>query len=79
MDLDAYHGDGVQDAFAADTASAIVPIHEAGRWRHPAPRSIVAAATPALPVPTGCNDSEIEFLMDEVVMPLAEGFARRRS
>jgi len=76
VDLDAHHGDAVQDAFQDDTRVRFVSIHEAGRWPH------TGAATDRgrgyacnLPVPAGCNDSEFEFLMDEVVMPLAEGFA----
>src|SRR5690606_37637711 len=32
VDLDAHHGDGVQDAFAADERVHTVSIHEAGRW-----------------------------------------------
>jgi acetoin utilization protein AcuC len=75
-DLDAHHGDGVQDAFVDDSRVRFVSIHEAGRWPH------TGAATDRgrgqacnLPVPAGCNDSEFGFLMDEVVMPLAEGFA----
>ena len=33
-DLDAHHGDGVQDAFADDPRVLTVSIHEARRWPH---------------------------------------------
>ena len=76
VDLDAHHGDGVQDAFADDSRVRFVSIHEAGRWPH------TGAATDTgrgfacnLPVPAGFNDSELEVLMTGVVLPLAERFA----
>lgn len=72
VDLDAHHGDGVQDAFAHDERVRTVSIHEAGRWPH------TGAATDAgggracnLPVPRGLNDAELALLMADVVLPLA--------
>ena len=72
VDLDAHHGDGVQDAFVDDPRVFTVSIHEAGRW--PGTGSLQDRGQGRacnLPVPTGCNDSEFEFLMSEVVLPLA--------
>ena len=32
LDIDAHHGDGVQDAFGADDRVFTISVHEAGRW-----------------------------------------------
>jgi acetoin utilization protein AcuC len=72
VDLDAHHGDGVQDAFLDDPRVFTVSIHEAGRW--PGTGNIEDRGQGRacnLPVPAGCNDSEFELLMSEVVLPLA--------
>ena len=34
LDIDAHHGDGVQDAFADDGRVLTISVHEAGRWPH---------------------------------------------
>ena len=35
LDIDAHHGDGVQDAFAHDEPRVLtISVHEAGRWPH---------------------------------------------
>ena len=75
-DLDAHHGDGVQDAFLDDARVRVVSIHEDGRWPHSgaaADRGRGYATN--LPVPEGCNDTEFAFLIDAVVVPLATRFA----
>lgn len=75
-DLDAHHGDGVQDAFLDDPRVRVVSIHEDDRWPHSGAASDRGHGHATnLPVPEGCNDSEFEFLVDEVVVPLAVGFA----
>lgn len=70
VDLDAHHGDGVEDAFAEDPRVVMLSVHEAGRWPH------TGAATDAyaghicnLPVPSGCNDDELGLLLDDVILP----------
>jgi acetoin utilization protein AcuC len=76
VDIDAHHGDGVEDAFAGDVRVRPVSIHEAGRWPHSGAR---AGRTPGgaynLPVPQGLNDSEFEFLLTEAVLPRVDEFA----
>ena len=75
VDLDAHHGDGVQDAFAEDERVLTVSIHEEKRWPHSGlvgDRAKGAARN--LPVPRGFNDSELDFLMREAVLPLAQEF-----
>lgn len=76
VDLDAHHCDGVQDAFAGDPRVLTISIHESGRW----PRTGEAAdraggSARNLPVPSGFNDSELAWLIDNAVLPLVRGFA----
>ena len=76
VDLDAHHGDGVQDAFVADPRVLTVSIHEEKRWPHSGlveDRALGGARN--LPVPAGFNDDELDFLMREAVVPLARAFA----
>lgn len=86
LDVDAHHGDGVQLAFAEDSRVLTVSIHEDGRW--PMARAAPSQVGPAagsladraggwarnLPVPAGFNDSEMAYLMDAAVLPLAAAF-----
>ena len=80
LDVDAHHGDGVQDAFHDDARVLTVSIHEAGRWPMD-PAGLGALEDRAggmarnLPVPQGFNDSELDYLMEAAVLPLAEDFA----
>jgi acetoin utilization protein AcuC len=72
VDLDAHHGDGVQDAFASDDRVYTVSIHEQGRWPHTGAAADVGEGRACnLPVPGGFNDCELEALIDGVVLPLA--------
>ena len=74
VDLDAHFGDGVQEAFAEDARVFTLSIHEAGRWPftgHLDDRAGGEARN--LPVPKGFNDSELDFLIREVVLPLGRG------
>ena len=76
VDLDAHHGDGVQDAFLDETRVRVVSIHERGRWPHSGAADDVGHGHARnLPVPPGFNDSELGFLLDEAVLPLAAQFA----
>lgn len=72
VDLDAHHGDGVQDAFATEPRVHTVSIHEDGRWPHTgAVADIGGGRSCNLPVPPGFNDCELEALVEGVVLPLA--------
>ena len=72
VDLDAHHGDGVQDAFAQDERVHTVSIHEQGRWPYTGDASDAGAGRARnLPVPSGFNDSELEVLVEGAVLPLA--------
>jgi acetoin utilization protein AcuC len=75
VDLDAHHGDGVQDAFLDDPRVRVVSIHERGRWPHSGAADDVGHGYACnLPVPAGFNDSELEHLIESVVLPLAAAF-----
>jgi acetoin utilization protein AcuC len=82
LDIDAHHGDGVQDAFHDDPRVFTLSLHEAGRW--PLARDgaegpgglhdRAGGAARNLPLPPGANDSEFLYLLEAAVLPLAEAF-----
>ena len=73
VDVDAHHGDGVQDAFAEDDRVFTLSIHESGRWPYSGPAADRAGGRARnLPVPRGFNDTEMDCLMRQVVLPLGE-------
>ncbi len=75
VDLDAHHGDGVQDAFAGNQAVLMISVHEHGRWPHSGAADDTGRGNAVnLPVPPGFNDSELEFLLEHLVLPRAEAF-----
>ena len=80
LDLDAHHGDGVQDALATDPRVFTLSIHEAGRWPQRPDSHLGSAADRGagqarnVPVPPGFNDAELDYLMDAAVMPLIQDF-----
>jgi len=72
VDLDAHHGDAVQDAFEGDPRVWTISLHERGRWPHTGDVADVGRGRACnLPVPTRVNDSELRLLVEEVVLPLA--------
>jgi acetoin utilization protein AcuC len=76
VDVDAHHGDGVEAAFAADDRVFTLSIHEAGRWPYSGRlEDRAGGATRNLPVPAGLNDSEMAWLIEHAVLPLAERLA----
>ncbi len=84
LDIDAHHGDGVQDAFADDDRVLTVSVHEAGRW--PMPRGMpgsdckgstadrAGGAARNIPVPPGFNDTEMAYVREAALLPLVEWF-----
>jgi acetoin utilization protein AcuC len=76
VDLDAHHGDGVEAAFFSEPRVLTVSIHEAERWPYTGSASDRGAGNARnLPVPRGVNDSELDYLIENAVLPLAESFA----
>ncbi|SDF76947.1 acetoin utilization protein AcuC [Limimonas halophila] len=84
LDIDAHHGDGVQDAFAEDDRVLTVSVHEVGRWpmtrnsRDPAasggPADRAGGMARNIPVPAGFNDSEMAYVCEAGLIPLVEWF-----
>lgn len=84
LDLDAHHGDGVQDAFHDDARVFTLSVHENGRWpmrrgdNDPTgPGGLLDRAGGAarnLPVPPGFNDDEMEALCEGAILPLINQF-----
>ena len=75
LDIDAHHGDGVEDAFADDARVFTVSVHEAGRW--PGTGLVEDRAggmARNLPVPTNFNDTEMAYLLDNAILPLVRAF-----
>ena len=74
LDLDAHHGDGVEHLLADDPRVQLVSIHEEGRWPHsgtsatPGPANAINIA-----LPRALNDTELDWLMTEVVAEIAQG------
>ena len=75
FDIDAHHGDGVQDAFAEDDRVFTLSVHEHGRWpRTGALCDRAGGAARNIPVPADFNDSEFGYLLDQAMLPLIERF-----
>lgn len=73
LDLDAHHGDGVEDAVAGDGRVTTLSIHEADRWpRSGATGTGAGPNTFNLAVPRDLNDSEHALIMDQAVVPMIE-------
>ncbi|MCQ8241756.1 acetoin utilization protein AcuC [Rhizosaccharibacter radicis] len=71
VDIDAHHGDGVQDAFADDPDVLTISIHEINRWpRTGAVGDRAGGAARNMPVPSGFHDGEMRLLMRDAVLPL---------
>ena len=76
VDLDAHHGDGVQDAFHDDERVLTISVHEQGRWpRTGALEDRAGGMARNLPVPQGFNDSELAIIVEHALMPLGRWFA----
>ncbi len=71
LDIDAHHGDGVQDAFHDDARVFTISIHEAGRWPFTGAAGDRAGGEARnFPVPRSFNDTEMRHLMERAVLPL---------
>ena len=71
LDIDAHHGDGVQDAFHDDPRVLTISIHESGRWPFTGRlEDRAGGAARNLPVPQDFNDTEMRHLMNHAVLPL---------
>ncbi len=71
VDLDAHHGDGVEDAFYEDPRVTTVSVHEQHRWPFSGTHSHVHAGAFNFSVPAGLNDAEFGLIFRDGVQPLA--------
>ncbi|TWA88089.1 acetoin utilization protein AcuC [Azospirillum brasilense] len=75
VDLDAHHGDGVEDAFADDDRVLTVSVHEDGRWPFTGKAEDRPGALAVnLPVPPEFNDTEMDCLLETAILPLGQAF-----
>jgi acetoin utilization protein AcuC len=75
LDVDAHHGDGVQDAFAGDGRVLTVSVHEARRWPFTGAVDDRGGGNARnLPMPRELNDDEMAAVRDEALLPLVERF-----
>lgn len=75
LDIDAHHGDGVQDAFHSDPRVLCISIHEAGRWPGTGLATDRAGGGARnFPVPQGFNDTEMRHLMQRAILPMIQRF-----
>lgn len=76
VDLDAHHGDGVEEAFADDDRVLTISVHEDGRWPFTGKAEERAGRMVRnLPVPQGFNDSEMAWVVEHALVPLTRDFA----
>jgi acetoin utilization protein AcuC len=74
LDLDAHHGDGVEDAFADNPEVLTISVHEAGRWPRTGVSSDPARGIWNFAVPPAFNDSEFLLLLHQKILPLMAAF-----
>lgn len=82
LDIDAHHGDGVQEAFYTDPRVCTLSLHESGRYLFPGTgfpgeRGEGAGLGYSLnvPLPPGATDECYALVFDEVVQPVMRAFA----
>ena len=81
VDVDAHHGDGVQDAFYEDDAVLTISIHQDGRTIFPGTgfpneigRGRGAGYSVNVPVLPGATDAEYDFFRTEILTPMVDAF-----
>lgn len=81
VDIDAHHGDGVEEAFREDARVLTLSIHESGRFLFPGTGSAEEVgkgtgegASVNVPMPPFANDDCYQLVLEEIVAPVAESF-----
>ncbi len=82
IDLDAHHGNGVQDAYYRDDRVLTISLHESGKTLYPwsgfeteIGEDIGQGFTINIPLPQGTDDDSFNMMFDRVVTPAVERFA----
>ncbi|MGE0735477.1 MAG: acetoin utilization protein AcuC [Alphaproteobacteria bacterium] len=70
VDIDAHHGDGVEDAFADDPRVTTISVHEAGRWPRTGDRNDGARGIFNFPVPERFDDGEFALVLEQGILPI---------
>ncbi|WJY21766.1 acetoin utilization protein AcuC [Fontisubflavum oceani] len=75
VDIDAHHADGVEAGFAGDPETLLISVHEERRWPFTGGLDEDGGGNCLnLPVPRGLNDSEMEFILNELILPAVGNF-----
>jgi len=82
VDLDAHHGNGVQEAFYEDPRVLVISVHESGRTLYPWSGNETETGagdgegfTMNVPLEPGSDDEVYDYVMAEAVIPLLESYA----
>lgn len=75
VDIDAHHADGVEAGFAGDPETLLISVHEERRWPFTGGLDEDGGGNCLnLPVPRGLNDSEMGFILNELILPAVGNF-----
>ncbi|MEK0164308.1 acetoin utilization protein AcuC [Phaeobacter sp. A36a-5a] len=76
VDIDAHHADGVEHGFAGDPDVLMISTHEENLWPKTGLLDDDAGGNALnLPVPRGFNDSEMGYVLEELILPAVADFA----
>ncbi|UWS00327.1 acetoin utilization protein AcuC [Phaeobacter inhibens] len=76
VDIDAHHADGVEHGFAGDPDVLMISTHEENLWPKTGRLDDDAGGNALnLPVPRGFNDSEMAYVLEELILPTVVDFA----
>lgn len=76
VDIDAHHCDGVEPAFAGDPGALMISVHEERRWPYTGALDDDAGGSAFnLPVPRELNDSEMDAILNGLILPRLQAFA----
>jgi acetoin utilization protein AcuC len=82
LDIDAHHGNGVQDAFYDDPRVLFLSMHETGKTLYPwsgneneAGEGDGKGFTVNIPLESGSDDDVFSFAFDEIIPPILSSFA----
>ncbi len=74
VDLDAHHGNAVEDTFAYDRNVQTFSIHQENCWPYGGTESNPDYGVFNLPVPANFNDTEMNYLLHDAILPWLESF-----
>ena len=75
VDIDAHHPDGVEHGFAGDPDILMISVHEENLWPKTGLLEEDAGGSALnLPVPRGFNDSEMDLVREELILPALAQF-----